>query len=622
MRIYFKGLLLAYTCLLVACGQTEHKKNLEQETVDMTKPVLYQLFTRLYGNTNRANIPWGTIEQNGVGKFNDITPEALASLKALGVTHVWYTGVPHHALVKDYQAYGISNDDPDVVKGRAGSPYAVKDYYSVNPDLAVDPSQRLEEFKALIERTHAQGLQVVIDIVPNHVARHYQSTAKPAGVQDFGEGDDDSVEYARDNNFYYVPNSTFIVPHWQDGYLPLGGEAHPLVDGEFNEKPAKWTGNGSRLAQPDFHDWYETVKINYGIKPDGSYDFPELPADLYNQDYQALLAFWQGQSIPDSWKKFDQIAAYWQAMGVDGFRFDMAEMVPVEFWSYLNAGILSRNPNAFILAEIYNPKQYRAYIEGGKMSYLYDKVGLYDALKRVMRGEAPASSLLAAIADVSDIDHHMLNFLENHDEQRIASEEFAGNALKGLPAATVSALVNRAPMMLYFGQEVGEPGNENAGFGKKSRTSIFDYIGVPHHQRNMNNGKFDGGLLTAQEQQLKAHYQKILTLSRDPIVMGAFIDLHQDNVKSTAGYSEQQFSFIRTHQGKHLLVVANFSEDIAAFDLLLNKRVIHELGLADGEYILTSALTGKKISLRVNEGEGRAGILMSGLGSDALLFNN
>ena len=376
------------------------------------KPVVYQIFTRLYGNKNPTNKPWGTIADNGVGKFNDINDIALNSIKDLGVTHVWYTGVPHHALIGDYSAIGVSTDDPDVVKGRAGSPYAVKDYYNVNPDLAVNPANRLVEFEALIARTHQHGLKVIIDIVPNHVARHYQSVSKPQGVRDFGEDDDTSLEYAKNNNFYYVVDKVdvyngsegakgqahaFEVPSLSAGLKPLGGETHPLSDGKFNEFPAKWTGNGSRLAKPDANDWYETVKINYGVRPDGTYDFPRLPANFATLTQAQHYAFWQQHlaELPSSWIKFNQIAQYWLAKGVDGFRYDMAEMVPVEFWSYLNSQIKHTNPDAFILAEVYNPNLYRDYIQLGKMDYLYDKVDLYDTLKAVMAGKTSTANIAA-----------------------------------------------------------------------------------------------------------------------------------------------------------------------------------------------------------------------------------
>ena len=306
--------------------------------MDNRKKIIYHVFTRLFGNDNTNNKPWGTIEENGVGKFNDFTDKALQEIKSLGVTHIWYTGVLHHATITDYTKYGISNDHPDVVKGRAGSPYAVKDYYQVDPDLAVDPSKRMEEFEELIDRTHKAEMKVIIDIVPNHVARKYEGLNNPEGVNDFGVDDDKNVVYTKNNNFYYVVGEKFKVPEWRDGYLPLGGE--DISDyREFVEFPAKWTGNGSRLAQPDYYDWYETVRINYGIRPDGSKDFDELPDGFDKKGFKEHFNFWKNKEIPDSWIKFKDIALFWLAKGVDGFRYDMAEMVPVEFWSYMNSSI-------------------------------------------------------------------------------------------------------------------------------------------------------------------------------------------------------------------------------------------------------------------------------------------
>ena len=254
------------------------------------KEVIYHVFTRLFGNTNTSNKPWGTIEENGVGKFNDFTDKALEEIKNLGVTHIWYTGILHHAMITDYTKYGISNDHPDIVKGRAGSPYAVKDYYQVDPDLAVDPSKRMEEFEQLIERTHNAGMKVLIDIVPNHVARKYEGKNNPKGINDFGAHDDENVVYSKHNNFYYVVGEKFKTPEWRDGYLPLGGEDISKY-GTYEEFPAKWTGNGSRLAQPDYFDWYETVKINYGVTPEGRKDFDELPEGFSEKGFEEHFAF-------------------------------------------------------------------------------------------------------------------------------------------------------------------------------------------------------------------------------------------------------------------------------------------------------------------------------------------
>ncbi|QHS13299.1 alpha-amylase [Shewanella sp. Arc9-LZ] len=535
------------------------------QTAAAGKPVVYQVFTRLYGNTNTTNKAWGTIAENGVGKFSDFTDVALQDIKSLGTTHLWYTGVPHHALVNDYTAYGIGNDDPDVVKGRAGSPYAVKDYYNVNPDLADNPATRLAEFEALIDRTHANGMQVIIDIVPNHVARNYHSISAPKGEPDFGANDDKTNTYSRHNNFYYVVGEDFQVPQASDGYLPLGGETHPLIDAKFAESPAKWTGNSSRLAKPDANDWYETVKINYGVKPDGGHDFPALPKEYANKSAAEHLAFWQAQAtddIPDSWRKFEHIAQYWLAKGVDGFRYDMAEMVPVEFWSYLNSHIKHTNPDAFILAEVYNPDLYRDYIHLGKMDYLYDKVDLYDTLKAIIQGKASTAAIATIQAKVSDIDQHMLHFLENHDEQRINTIEFAGNPFNALPAMVISTTLSRSPTLLYFGQDVGEQGAENAGFGQPTRTSIFDYMGVPAHQRWMNNGKFDGGQSTSDEKTLRAYYQTLLNLSHTATALsGEYRELdslqRQNKLK---GYDDSVFAFSRFNEVQQLIIVSNFSQ--------------------------------------------------------------
>ena len=572
---------------------------------------------RTESNTNTTNTPWGTLEQNGVGKFADFTPEALTARNAMGVSHIWYTGVPHHALVRDYSAYGISNDDPDVIKGRAGSPYAVKDYYNVNPDLATDPANRLAEFEALIKRTHQHDMKVLIDIVPNHVARQYQSLSNPAGVSDFGANDDTSVEYARDNNFYYVPGQPFNVPAFPASYKVLGGDTHPAADGKFNETPAKWTGNGSRAAQPDFDDWYETVKINYGVRPDGSYDFDKLPADYADKDWPAHYAFWQGKDVPDSWLKFRDITQYWLDKGVDGFRYDMAEMVPVEFWSYLNSHVKQKNPDAFLLAEVYQPHLYRDYIKLGKMDYLYDKVEFYDSLKLVMQGKGPTSALVETQQRMADIEHHMLHFLENHDEQRIAAPEFAGDAKKGMPAMVVSATISTSPTMLYFGQEVGEPGAEDAGFGKASRTTIFDYWGVPQHQKWMNGGKFDGGGLTADELALHNFYKTLLSfIAGAPALMGEYTELHIANLAAGTADSEQQLAFARYSAEQKLLIVSHFNSDNSvSFDLTVPAELISTWQLADGEYPLSDKLNGGSQTLIVNNGTGKVALQLAPLAS-------
>ncbi len=578
--------------MLIGCSTDKVSENKIMSTNAKKKTVVYQVFTRLFGNINTTNKPWGTIEENGVGKFNDFTDKALTEIKDLGVTHIWYTGVPHHDVIRDYTKYGISNDDPDVVKGRAGSPYAVKDYYNVNPDLAVNVANRLQEFEALIARSHKNKLKVIIDIVPNHVARNYQSVSNPEGTKDFGADDNKRVIYDVNNNFYYNPDKAFEVPDYLNDYLPLGGEIHPLSDKKFDENPAKWTGNGSRSPKPSFYDWYETVKVNYGISPEGKKDFDELPSGFENEDYKKHFSFWQDKTVPSSWIKFRDIALYWLEKGVDGFRYDMAEMVPVEFWSFMNSAIKMKNPNAFLLAEVYNPAMYRDYIRKGKMDYLYDKVALYDTLKHVMQGHGLTDNIPPIQEDLKDIEHNMLHFLENHDEQRIASPEFAGNADKAKPAMVVSATISTAPTMIYFGQEFGEDGSEQAGFGTPSRTSIFDYVGVPSFQRWVNDQNFDGGKSTEEELTLRDFYKRLLNFTiKSDALMGEYEDIHQFNRQNTEWYNEKVLSFVRWSADEKLIIVSNFnSENTFGFVLGLPKDIIEKWNLKDGEYTLEDQL--------------------------------
>ena len=611
MKKIYSVISVSVLAIIIGCSTEKTPKIKKMNTNQEKKTVVYQVFTRLFGNTNTTNKPWGTIEENGVGKFNDFTDKALSEIKDLGVTHIWYTGVPHHDVIRDYTKFGISNDDPDIVKGRAGSPYAVKDYYNVNPDLAVNVENRLEEFEALIARSHKNGLKVIIDIVPNHVARNYQSLSNPEGTKDFGADDDKTVEYDVDNNFYYVPNEAFQVPDFLNGYAPLGGEKNPLSDNKFVENPAKWTGNGSRAAKPHFNDWYETVKVNYGVSPDGRKDFDEFPEGFDNEDYKKHFEFWQDKKVPSSWIKFRDIALYWTAKGVDGFRYDMAEMVPVEFWSFMNSAIKMKNEDAFLLAEVYNPNEYRNYIRKGKMDYLYDKVQLYDTLKNIMQGHGITDHIAPIQEDLKDIEHNMLHFLENHDEQRIASPEFAGDALKGKPAMVVSATISTAPTMVYFGQEFGESGAENAGFGTESRTSIFDYIGVPTLQRWVNGKEYDGGQSTDQEKALRDFYKRLLNFTiKSDALMGEYQDIHHFNRQHTEWYNERVLSFVRWSDHEKLIVVSNFNaNDTYGFELGLPQDIIEKWNLKDGEYQVEDQLYKEYSSiLKVENGEARVRI--------------
>jgi len=528
-------LLLATT--LVAHAQDP---NTTAETPQDHKLIIYQLLPRLFGNKVALNKIYGTIQENGCGKFNDITDRALDEIKALGTSHVWYTGVLEHATMTGYP--GIPADDADVVKGRAGSPYAVKDYYDVAPDLAVNVKNRMAEYEALIKRTHAHGLKVLMDFIPNHVARSYKSDAHPAGVADLGTEDDKTQAFAPNNNFYYLPGQRFVVPA---GYNPLGGLPGPQEDKKYQEFPAKATGNDVFSATPSVDDWFETIKLNYGV------------------DYQHGRAL-HIDPIPSTWLKMRDILVFWAKKDVDGFRCDMAEMVPVEFWAWVIPELKKVKPSLVFIGEAYNSKEYGTYFTKGHFDYLYDKVGLYDGLRRLMRQEGRTEDITHVWSQESaGFGSQMLRFLENHDEQRIASPDFATDPRRAIPAMTVSATLGSGPVMLYFGQEVGEPARGSEGFSSADgRTSIFDYWGVPEHQKWMNQGKFDGARLSAEQKSLRDFYGRLLRLSSksEAIRAGKFYELQAANQGTTGYDASKLYAYLRYTQGQQVLVVVNFSD--------------------------------------------------------------
>ncbi len=529
---------------------------------DDDKLVVYQLLPRLFTNSVTTNKPWGTPQENGVGKFEQITEKALAEMKALGITHMWYTGIIEHATMTDYP--GLPADDADVVKGRAGSPYAIRDYYDVDPDLATAPEKRMQEWEALIKRTHKAGMKVVMDFIPNHVARSYHSDAKPAGVVDLGEKDDRTKAFAPNNNFYYLPGQAFVVPKQSN---PLAEAIAPGEDGKYAENPAKATGNDVFSATPSLDDWFETCKLNYGW------------------DYQSGQKIPHFDPVPDTWVKMRDILIYWAAKDVDAFRCDVAEMVPVEFWAWCIPEVKRARPQVKFIAEIYNPAAYHRYVQVGKFDYLYDKVGLYDRLRELMAGGGSTGKLDYLWQQESrGIERNMYRFLENHDEQRIASPQFAGNARTGIPGMTVAALLNRGPVMLYFGQEVGEPGADAEGFSSTDgRTTIFDYWGVPQHQKWLNGGQFDGGKLAPEQRDLRAFYGKLLNLCHEPVIRsGDFYGLHFAQEKGqAAGYDDQKcYAFLRYTAKERVLVVVNFDRDKAHdATLKLPEAALKTLGL-------------------------------------------
>nr|WP_255080518.1 alpha-amylase family protein [Lacihabitans sp. CCS-44] len=507
----------------------------QNQTKSSDKLAVYQIFTRLFANQNTTNKFNGTLEENGTAKFKDINKNALKSIKELGISHVWYTGIIEHATMSDFSKFGIKKDHPQVVKGIAGSPYAIKDYYDVNPYLAENVENRMTEFKDLVKRTHELDLKVIIDFVPNHVSREYNSDVKPQGITDFGEKDDKSKTFNSQNNFYYLPNQAFEIP---EGVNP------PVAFKEkYSEFPAKATGNDVFSAKPSINDWFETLKLNYGV-------------DYLNGRTTHF------DPIPDTWLKMKDILAYWSAKGVDGFRCDMAEMVPVEFWGWVIPEIKAINPKVIFIAEIYNPNEYGNYLFKGKFDYLYDKVGLYDALRRLIEGHGNANDITAVWQKESgNFSNRMLRFLENHDEQRIASEEFGKNRESALAAMMLSATLHTGPIMVYYGQELGVKPSQAEGFqGNDGRTTIFDYWGVTELQNWINKGKFDTKKLSKEQKSLREFYGSTLIFAQEnpAISDGEFHDLQYLNFNSEGYDSSKVYSYLRYTNEQILLFVYNF----------------------------------------------------------------
>lgn len=535
------------------------------------RPVIYQIFTRLYGNKTKNNKPNGTLQENGSAKMNDITATKLQRISRMGFTHVWFTGLIEHATQTDHTAFGISKDHPVVVKGKAGSPYAIKDYYDIDPDLAVSVPDRMKEFKALLNRTHKAGLKMVIDFVPNHVARHYHSDAAPKGVEDLGEKDDTTKGFDPQNNFYYLPGQQL-----RTDFARSAAQAEPYV-----ELPAKATGNDCFNASPSRNDWYETVKLNYGI------------------DYQGGRAT-HFSPTPSTWKKMTDILLFWAEKGVDAFRCDMAEMVPTAFWSHAVAAVKKEHPNVLFIGEVYNPAQYRDYLAAG-FDYLYDKVGLYDTLRAIVCGNASASCITSCWQATDDIKEHMLHFLENHDEQRIASAYFAGNAEKAKPALAAGALMSPGAYMVYAGQEIGEAGMDAEGFsGNDGRTTIFDYWN-PASLQKLTAPAFEKKL-TPEEAALYDYYQKILTLcnSRKAFEQGGFFDLQYANYGRDYGYNcDRQYSFLR-HFGREVYLVAvNFDPASVQVGIKIPSHAFDVLKLREGMKSAVSVMTEETVTVEL-----------------------
>lgn len=540
----------------------------------MNKIIIYQVFTRLFGNRLLTNKESGILAENGSGKMNFFDDGILSRIGKMGITHVWYTGVIRHATKTDYSRFGIPTQHPAVVKGNAGSPYAITDYYDIDPDLAEDVENRMGEFESLVERTHNANLKMIIDFVPNHVARQYKSIAKPDNVVDLGENDDVNMGFSPKNNFYYCTNRPFI-PYFD------------LYSGKkdaYKEYPAKATGNDCFCNCPGLNDWFETVKLNYGV------DYCDAGGRSVHFD-----------PIPDTWRKMTDIILFWARKGVDGFRCDMAEMVPSEFWAWAISRVKSEFPNIVFIGEVYNPSLYRTYIASG-FDYLYDKVGMYDCMKGVIRNERPASDITGQWQAVDDIRDHILYFLENHDEQRIASDFFAGNAVKAIPALVVNVLMQSNPFMLYAGQEYGERGMDKEGYsGRDGRTTIFDYWTV----ETLYNGYINKRRLTTEQKNLFKIYSKVLNIANKEIAVseGQFFDLMYANADNASFDSYHLYTFIRKSGKNILFVVANFSGNEATCSVNIPKHAFEFLALDEKTYSATDLLANEKTKLALKADE-------------------
>lgn len=533
--------------------------------MEKRKIVIYQVLTRLFGNQNQTRLPHGNIQQNGCGKMNDFTPQALQKIAQFGATHIWYTGIIEHATQTVYNS--IQADHPAVVKGKAGSPYAIKDYYDIDPDLAVNITQRMQEFEELVQRTHQENLKVIIDFVPNHVARQYHSDAQPKGTTALGEKDNAELSFSPYNNFYYLPNTSLSL-NWQS-----------TQEGEkYLEYPAKATGNNQFSATPSINDWYETIKLNYGI-------------DYFNS------AFAHFNPIPDTWQKMRDILLFWASKKVDAFRCDMAEMVPVEFWSWVIPEVKKQYPELLFIAEVYDPNQYHRFIEEGQFDFLYDKVGLYDTLKDIIQGKTPASAITNCWQNLNGLEKKMLNFLENHDEQRIASDFFATCPEKAIPAMTVATCMNTNPIMIYFGQELGEKGMDEEGFsGKDGRTTIFDYWGIKSLQEWLYKAHYNEKLLPSSTRKIYHFYQQLLNLCGQEAALyeGLFFDLMYANLNHDCFDAHQTYVFLRKHKNELLLVIAHFGEDEKEIAINIPPHAFEYLGLCpQTSYKATDLLTDK-----------------------------
>lgn len=542
--------------------------------MDKSKLIIYQVFPRIFTNTNGECVANGTFQQNGAGKMNDFSPTLLRQIRKMGVNCIWLTGVIEMATKTSFSDK-IPADNPNVVKGEAGSPYAIKDYYDINPAIAVNVDKRMEEFQALVKRIHQAGMKVIIDFVPNHTARRYHSDSAPEGIRDFGDGDDISKFFASDNNYYYITSQQF-----SPGFDISSQGNEPYV-----EFPAKATGNDCFTAFCGQNDWYETVKLNYG------HDYGDS-SDHFSP-------------VPDTWLKMLHILRFWASKGVDGFRCDMVFMVPQAFWHWAIPQVKKDYPFVIFIGEIYDVGLYRSFLDFCHFDYLYDKVNLYDTLVGIERHNVSAAKLTSCWQTIDGIGDSMLNFLENHDEVRYGSPEYAGDPSKVLPDLVVSSMISRGPFMIYYGQELGESAKDNEGFaGYNNRTTIFDYWSCDTMRRWYCDGKCDGSHLSSQEKWLRNVYSKVLNLcnSRESIREGEFYDLMYVNLQNYGFDPHKMFAFIRHTPEEALLIIVNFSDSDRNITLNIPYHAIDLIVIDEKEYECNDLIWNKKRRFTIEKG--------------------
>lgn len=549
------------------------KKCLKGKSPDDSRLIIYQVFPRIFTNTCARNVPAGTLQENGSGHLIDFTPRLLKSIKDLGVNAIWLTGVIEHATKSDFSQWGIATDNPNVVKGEAGSPYAIKDYYDIDPALAEEPERRMRDFEECVSRIHKEGMRCIIDFVPNHTARQYHSDAAPAGIRDFGADDVNRLFFSPSNNYYYITNQQFAP----DFALDAEGD-RPYV-----EFPAKATGNDCFTAFCTRNDWYETVKLNYGHDyGDGSDHF---------------------EPVPDTWLKMLHILRFWASKGVDGFRCDMVFMVPLPFWHWAIPQVKKSYPDTIFIGEIYDVGLYRPFLDYGCFDYLYDKINLYDKLVGIECHHWSAAQLTSAWQTVDGIGGRMLNFLENHDEVRYGSPAFGGDPARVVPSLVVSAMISRGPYMIYYGQELGESARDNEGFaGDNNRSTIFDYWSYDTMRRWYDEGQCHEAKLTRHERWLRGVYRRVLTLcNAEPALRkGDFFDLMYVNLDNPSFSPHSNYTFLRHCKGEALLIAVNFADTPTDIKINIPQLAIDMCGLEECEQTADELLWGGKTAVEVS----------------------